>query len=324
MFTAPSSSASASSPTASMSSCGPEQERQLDAPAAPDSSRRRSSCSRCAVGAAVLRDGGAHGARAAAPREPAPFACSSPSEAVAQQRRLAVGEELRVEAVHEDPGQLRCPSSLRRLRCRSSVSLTGISSGHATAQMAVSSGSVMNSWIASAWRLIGPDAGDVAEGLRGAQDPEPVAGGGRVDDHDVVLGRLLHPPVELRQLPHLADRDQLAQPRRGGGEVGEDPVLEQHVVERLHLDLQQQVLLQRALRIDREAVQVLGDLASRGSRRPCVWNSLDIRSCWATSQTIVRLPRRAAATPSAAATVDLPTPPLPVTKIRRLSSMECH
>ena len=44
----------------------------------------------------------------------------------------------------------------------------------------------------------------------------------------------------------------------------------------------------------------------------------DMRSCCATSQTIVRLPRRAAATPSAAATVDLPTPPLPVTKIEAL------
>src|SRR5439155_16056553 len=34
---------------------------------------------------------------------------------------------------------------------------------------------------------------------------------------------------------------------------------------------------------------------------------------------IARLPSRAAATPSAAATVDFPTPPLPVTKIARLS-----
>jgi hypothetical protein len=42
-------------------------------------------------------------------------------------------------------------------------------------------------------------------------------------------------------------------------------------------------------------------------------NARDTRSWSATSQTIVRRPARAAATPSAAATVVLPTPPLPVT-----------
>ena len=42
---------------------------------------------------------------------------------------------------------------------------------------------------------------------------------------------------------------------------------------------------------------------------------------WAeTSQTIVRLPMRAAASPSAIETVDFPTPPLPVTKTSRLSN----
>ena len=179
----------------------------------------------------------------------------------------------------------------------------------------------MNSWIVSAWRLIGPTRAMSPKVFGVRSRPEAVTGGRRVDDHEVVLGRLLHPPVELRQLPHLADRDQLAQPGRGRGEVGEDPVLEQHVVERLDPDLQQQVLLQRALRVDREARTGSRRSRSRGSRPPARWNTRDIRSCWATSQTIVRLPRRAAATPSAAATVDLPTPPLPVTKIRRLSSM---
>ena len=38
------------------------------------------------------------------------------------------------------------------------------------------------------------------------------------------------------------------------------------------------------------------------------------------SQTIVRLPRAAAARPSETEIVDLPTPPLPVTKTSRLSS----
>ena len=42
-------------------------------------------------------------------------------------------------------------------------------------------------------------------------------------------------------------------------------------------------------------------------------NARETRSCSATSQTIVRRPASAAARPSAAATVVLPTPPFPVT-----------
>src|SRR5215208_188829 len=52
---------------------------------------------------------------------------------------------------------------------------------------------------------------------------------------------------------------------------------------------------------------------------PSRWKARDIRSWRATSQTIVRLPARAAASPKAAATVVFPTPPLPVTKTNRLS-----
>src|SRR5918992_1853123 len=48
-------------------------------------------------------------------------------------------------------------------------------------------------------------------------------------------------------------------------------------------------------------------------------NARDTRSCSASSQTIVRRPACAAARPSAAATVVLPTPPFPVTYSRRLS-----
>ena len=47
------------------------------------------------------------------------------------------------------------------------------------------------------------------------------------------------------------------------------------------------------------------------TREACSWE--------ATSQTIVRFPSAAARRPSARATVLLPTPPLPVTKTRRLS-----
>src|SRR3954468_19232056 len=52
---------------------------------------------------------------------------------------------------------------------------------------------------------------------------------------------------------------------------------------------------------------------SCSGRTPWRANARDIRSCSATSQTIVRRPRRAAASPIAAATVVFPTPPLPVT-----------
>ena len=52
---------------------------------------------------------------------------------------------------------------------------------------------------------------------------------------------------------------------------------------------------------------------SCSGRTPWRANARDIRSCSATSHTIVRRPVRAAASPSAAATVVFPTPPLPVT-----------
>src|SRR3954467_8143665 len=52
---------------------------------------------------------------------------------------------------------------------------------------------------------------------------------------------------------------------------------------------------------------------SVSGRTPWRANARDIRSCSATSQTIVRRPSRAAASPRAAATVVFPTPPLPVT-----------
>src|SRR6201996_7210862 len=61
--------------------------------------------------------------------------------------------------------------------------------------------------------------------------------------------------------------------------------------------------------------------ASSTSSNGCPWRSkaCPTRSWLASSATIVRRPRRAATTPRAVATVDLPTPPLPVTKIRRRS-----
>ena len=62
--------------------------------------------------------------------------------------------------------------------------------------------------------------------------------------------------------------------------------------------------------------------SSNGS--PSWSNASRIRAWLASSATIVRSPWRAASTPSAVATVDLPTPPLPVTKMRRRSSKSGH
>ena len=88
--------------------------------------------------------------------------------------------------------------------------------------------------------------------------PWPVAGASTITTS--YFGALLDAAVELRQLPDLADGHQLAKARRRSGEVGEDPVLEHQVVDGLHLDLQQQVLLERALGIDREREEVGCDL----------------------------------------------------------------
>ena len=62
---------------------------------------------------------------------------------------------------------------------------------------------------------------------------------------------------------------------------------------------------------------------SCSGRTPWRWNARDIRSCSATSQTIVRRPVCAAASPSAAATVVFPTPPLPGDVQQRPIPQQC-
>ncbi len=69
------------------------------------------------------------------------------------------------------------------------------------------------------------------------------------------------------------------------------------------------------------------EIAQRSSSISTSWKPTSVWSkkreafsCEETSQTIVRLPSAAARSPSATATVVLPTPPLPVTKTSRLSS----
>ena len=115
------------------------------------------------------------------------------------------------------------------------------------------------------------DARHVAEGPRRREHPEPVAAGREVDDHEVVGAGARGAPAQLRQLPDLAHRHELAQAGCGRGEVLEDPVLEQQRVERPRPDLEPQVLLESVLRIDRDRGQagrelrlLEADLARRG------------------------------------------------------------
>ena len=101
------------------------------------------------------------------------------------------------------------------------------------------------------------DPGDRGEGARRLQEADAVAGGRRVDDHQVVLAPRLDLAVELGQLPDLADRDQLLQARGGGGEVVEDAAAEEQVAHRPHLQLQQHVLAHRLVGVDRDRPEVL-------------------------------------------------------------------
>ncbi len=123
------------------------------------------------------------------------------------------------------------PSSVRSARSKSTVSLTGISSGSAVTSTPVEARSRRNSSMRSAWRAIGPDLRDPGEGARRAQHREPVAGGRGVDDREVEHGAA-RAPLELGELPDLADRDELGQARRGGGQVLEDPAPAQQAGER--------------------------------------------------------------------------------------------
>ena len=105
-----------------------------------------------------------------------------------------------------------------------------------------------------------PDAGDRGEGARRLQEADPVAGGGGVDDHQVVLAPALDLAVELGQLPDLADRDQLLEAGGGGGEVGEDAAAEEQVAHRPDLELEQDVLAHRLVGVDRDRPEVLRHL----------------------------------------------------------------
>ena len=163
-----------------------------------------------------------------------------------------------------------------------------------------------------------PDLGDVGVGARRAQHRHAVAAGGRVDHAGVERAVALVAPLHLGQLPDLAERDQLVEPRRGRGQVGEDPA--------------------RGRASPPAGPTSAGRAATppwrpRGSARTPTGSRPPRSRCspraacrTGRSRAPARTPRRsrpggplsALASPIAAATVVLPTPPLPVTKTSRL------
>ena len=158
-------------------------------------------------------------------------------------------------------------------------------------------------------------AGDAAharglrEGARRAQHGDAVAGGGRVEDDEVVGLGARRAAVVLRELPDLADRQQLAHARRRGREVAERAARRRAARPAPRGSWSAQVHLHRVLGVDRQVVQAGRELLLvHARRRP---GRARRRRARATSATIVRSPRPAATSPSAAATVVLPTPPLP-------------
>jgi hypothetical protein len=64
----------------------------------------------------------------------------------------------------------------------------------------------------------------------------------------------------MRDLPDLADRDQLPEPWRRGGQVAEDPGAVEKVAHRPDLELEQHVLAHRFVRVDRDRPEVLRHL----------------------------------------------------------------
>ena len=160
-----------------------------------------------------------------------------------------------------------------------------------------------------------------SRGARSMASPWPVAGASTMArSYTAPVGA----PLELRQVPDLAHRHQLGEAGRRRGQVLEDAAAAEHAGQRARLELVAQPLLLGALRVDASRRTARAAARARPRSRSRVAEHRGER-CWSpTSHTTTRLPRRAAASPSAAATVVLPTPPLPVTSTRRLSSRGRH
>ncbi len=146
-----------------------------------------------------------------------------------EQAGLAGVEALRVERV--DDHARRAAGRSRTSSSRSdSVSLTGISSAVATATTPVNS--AVGDRVGDRAALVGDrtDARDLGERARRAQDADAVSGRRRIDDHEVIRRGTASPALELRELPNLADAEQLAHSGRGHRENGEQPARRRAVV----------------------------------------------------------------------------------------------
>ena len=130
----------------------------------------------------------------------------------------------------------------------SSVSLTGISSGAATITTPVCAGSPRMSSIHPVWSRTMPDLHQLLDRLRRRQLAGDVAGGRRVDDHEVVAA-LAHLPQEL------ADGEDLLHPRRRVGHEVERAGQRAEPGDERDLQLEAQVLLERLLGVHRHREQ---------------------------------------------------------------------
>ena len=190
-----------------------------------------------------------HGQRGAHRGELAVARCSAAasSAAVRRSRRSAVDDDEREVAA-------RWPA--RSASRSASVSLTGISSGGVTATIAVRVGSASIASMMRPWRAIGPTPRRVGERLRGAAStatPCPVAGASTITRS--YGSRARRAALVLRELPDLADGQQLAHAGRRRGEVGERAARDEQLGQRARAAGRRGTPPCAVLRVDRDVVQ---------------------------------------------------------------------
>ena len=144
------------------------------------------------------------------------------------------------------------------------------------------------------------------ERLRQREQPQRLGGGRAVDDDEV-------PVVGERVQPQLEQREHLLGARDDGQLLGGDRVHAGGVEhrEQVALDLRPR-LLEPQLGVDLLHEQVVGDLGRLGADR--VPNASASECAASVDSTRVRWPAAAARAAVPEATVDLPTPPLPVNR----------
>ena len=139
---------------------------------------------------------------------------------------------------------------------------------------------------------------------------------GGVQDRQVVAGRSCT-TLELGEIPYLADRHQFGEPGRRRGEQLEEAAAAEDPRQRVGTSCRRShsaFALSGSIEMSakpaaiRRSPPAAGDTPKRDGRRACPLSS----------HRITCLPCRAASKPNAAATVVLPTPPLPVTTTSRL------